>query len=247
MPPSKKSLEELVSSLSTQLEQISEQLTSVTARMDKQDSRFDRLEALLADLTKENSALKEANRVFCADNIALREKVTKLEQRDRAPCVRIFDFPISGDSSDNVIVTEQIYQELFLPILHGALQKKRISAIPSPSELIETAHILPSPNGTKPLFCRFARTSFKTLIMQTKRDHIPRGPAVNGRPGPFKYKIFEDMTRDFYKLMKKMNADSRINSCWFSAGSLRCKLPGSDTVARVANPFLSVDEIVAKR
>lgn len=220
MPP-KKNIEDLVVALSEKLDGISAQLTNLSNRMDGQDARFDRLEKMLDTANKTNAALTETSRVHSAEIDALKEHVNNLEQRGRAACIRVFKFPITGDPSNNANVTTQLYNNLLLPILRGAVTKGTIDAVPSCDALIETCHILPGNGDQKPIICRFTKLFYKTTVMRLKKEFAPKAAGDRpDRPGYQLYSVFEDVTRDTYALMKKLGSDRRVDSSWFSAGAL---------------------------
>ncbi len=116
MPPKNKPTEEAsASSLSAQLEQISDQLRTFKDRFDTQDEKFAELKTLLEATARENTKLKEENTTQKAEIIMLKDKVNSLEQRNRADSVRVFNIPLTGDETDNLNVAEQVYRNAFCP------------------------------------------------------------------------------------------------------------------------------------
>ena len=248
MPPKNKSLEDMVAGITSQLESISEQLREISDRQDRQDTKLDkldRLETLLEATRKENEDLKKENATMREELNTVKERLNSLEQRNRADCVRIFDLPISGDSSDNNIVAKQVYQKLLLPILAGAQQKGRLAAVPKMEDVIETAHILPGPKADKPIICRIKKGPFKLLIHQHKKEFSPRAPGRGDRPGLPLYAIFDDITRDAYSLMKKIKSDARVQAAWFAGGAIRLRLTNSETIRRVYSIYGPYEDIFA--
>ena len=186
MPPKSKSLEDLVAGISDKLDSISEQLQAVKDRQDKQDAKLTHLEQHLEKYEAANAELRKENIELKRNVTTLKEKVNNLEQRNRAPCARIFDIPIAGDSSDNNNVAVQLYQKLLLPILNGATTSGLLEKIPSLNETIETAHILPGPKPNMPILCRF-----KSLrIKQSKREYAPRAPSRGDKQGALLYPLY---------------------------------------------------------
>ncbi len=229
----------MVAGLSTQLDTISAQMKNVQERLDEQDTNFERLENLIKQRQSENSKLKEENLTQKQDIIELKEHINRLEQRNRANCVRVFNLPISGDSSNNDVVAEEVYKKALLPILVGAANKGRLPGVPSVDKVIEVAHILPGKKDLKPVLVRFRKPIYKLIIMQLKRELAPRAASKNEKPGPgpMLYSIFDDTTRDTYQLMRKLATDSRVEASWFVGGSLKFRLVDSDTVHRVRSIF----------
>ena len=237
MPPKSKSLEELVNGLSNQLEAISEQLKEVRDKQDDHETSLNNLKQLLQEAKSENAELKKVNSELKAEQVILKEKINGLEQRNRAHCIRVFDLPINGDSSDNDNVSTQLYQKLLLPILTYAKNNGHIKAIPPLQDTIEVAHILPGQKTHKPILCRFKQLAIKQTILHNKKEAAPRGPGRGDKPGPFLFPMFEDVTRDSYLLMKKLSADERVQASWFAGGSVRYRLTSSDTIRRVHHIF----------
>ncbi len=237
MPPKNKSLEDLVAGISDKLDAISEQLDAVREQQDTLDGKFERLEELLRTANAENALLKKENVDLKSDVSALKEKVNNLEQRNRSSCVRIFNVPITGDSSNNGNVATQVYQKILYPILNGATTSGLVEKIPTLSDTIESAHILPGPKSNKPILCRFKSNRIKQIVMQSKKEYAPRMPSLNDKLGPFIYPLYDDITRDAYALMKKLGADVRVQAAWFANGSIRFRLNNSDTIHRVYSIF----------
>ena len=123
-PKSTKSLEDMVSSLQLQLDTVIGQLRDT-------NSRFDKLESLFMAAQKENSQLKE--QIKNKDSVIhhMKNRINDIEQHNRACCARVFNIPIDGDDSDPQNVMKQLYVKLLLPVLQGALVKKRIHSVPS--------------------------------------------------------------------------------------------------------------------
>ncbi len=228
MPPKTKNFEETASN---QLESILEQLKAVNDRLAEQDTKFSKL---LADVTKENAELKKQNEKQQETIDTLQEKVNALEQRNRASSIRVFNLPLSGDTTNNDNVADQLFGKLLKPILKGALDRGRLNSFPTRDEVIEVAHILPSKSNTSSILCRLKKPLYHQLILQHKKDFAPRAPGKDDRPGQLLYPIYEDATRDTFLLMKKLAADSRVLASWISGGSIRFRLHSNpDTINRV--------------
>jgi hypothetical protein len=60
----------------------------------------------------------------------------------------------------------------------------------------------------------------------------------------YKHPFHDDLTRDTFLKMKAMQTDPRVQSCWSTGGSLRCKLADSDVIRRVTSVYLFNDEIL---
>ncbi len=229
--------------ISDKLDGISEQLQAVRDRQDEQDTKLARLEKLLEQSEAEKAELKKENAVMKAEMITIKEKLNNLEQRNRAPCARIFNVPIAGDPSDNNTVAVQVYQKLLLPILNGATTSGLFEKIPSLSDTIESAHILPGPKQNKPILCRFKSPRIKQIIMQSKKEYAPRSPSSGDKQGALLYPLYDDLTRDVYALMKKLGADVRVQAAWFANGSIRFRLNNADAVIRVHSIYSPYEDL----
>ena len=230
---------------------LSAQLATIVEKLNVQDSRFDKLEQLLAATQQENTLLKE--QLLTQDNeiTVLKDRINNMEQRNRDNSIRVFNMPIDGDDTNPSVVANQLYVKVLLPILQGAVVKGRLPEIPSCDELIEVAHILPSKKEFKPIICRFYKKSSRTLIMQLKKEFAPRTSAANNRsnsnrPPPYLFSIFEDITRDTFSLMRALSAHEDIAACWAAGGQLRFRLKDEETVHRIQSVYESMKDIIKK-
>jgi hypothetical protein len=265
----------VLKSLSAKFDTFSAKLTMVetlTKQVKAMDTKMASLEAKLSDVL-------EANKTLTADNKAkdkiiedlssgytnLVSRCNELEQYNRSWSVRIFNIPLSEEEEkDETTTREKAYELAFLPILQGALEAGKISAIPSVEELLETANVLPGkPGSAKPVIARFYSRGLHTLCLRKKRDfatRTPRGPTTGATSrtsaggatasvgseegGKYSYLFYEDLTRATFLKIRALNSDSRVDSCWTINGQLRFKLANSSTVSRVASIFDSVDKVV---
>lgn len=250
-----RSLEELVGSLTAQLELVSSQLSTTNdklqetnTRLDMQEERFDRLEAMFAASQRENVQLKEQLLTKDSEIRSLKQHINDVEQHNRSYSMRIFNLPLDGDANDPANVMNQVYANVLLPILRGAVTRNRLVSIPDVEQLLETAHILPGKdNKPRPIICRFFNRRLKTLIFQLKKDFAPRSPPqpASNRPGRFLYAIYEDLTRDTLHLMRALNSHEAVQSCWAVGGQLRYRLADSeDTIRRVVSVYDHIDDIL---
>ncbi len=239
MPPKNKNPEDGVSG---QLDSILEQLKAMNERLAAQDTRFSRLEKLLTETQSENKTLKEENEKQKLAIDQLKERVNHLEQRNRANNVRVFNLPLTGDTSDNNNVADQLFNKVFKPVLRGAMDRGKLTSFPLVSEVIEVAHILPSKAAIKPILCKFTKPIFKQLILTHKKDFGLRAPGKEDRPGPLCFPIYEDATRDAFNLMKKLAADDRVLASWISGGDVRFRLHASDSVHRIRSLSLDFED-----
>ena len=241
-------MEELVGALSAKLDDISSQLAVANKRLDDQAARFDCLEKLLAASQLENQALKTS---LCNkdDEIhQLKLKVNQVEQHSRSTCLHVFNLDVAGDDHDPTVIIDHVYNRVLLPILQGALQSKKIPSIPSAEKLILSAHILPGKDTkAKPILVRLNSSYSRTVIMMNKRAYAPRA-AISTSSGPARllYPIFEDMTRDAFRVMRTISAHASVQSCWCAGGQLRFKLVDSEVIKKVQDIYAPIDDIIKK-
>ena len=248
MPPKNKSVDELVLAMSAQLTELSDQFKTFTTKQEEFDGSISELKKLLKTTQEENVALKEKVKNQASEILELKTRINIVEQHNRSDCLRVLNVPIPGDNSDPVTVAHAVYKTALLPILEGAVAKGRLDSVPSCSALIKTAHILPSKSEIKPIYLRLHLPHIKLMLLQLKKEFGPRAPLQRSgsATGPLRFPIYEDMTRDFFRAMRALSTDDRVNACWFAGGSLRVKLEGSDSVKRTSAVFSTVDEIIAE-
>ena len=241
-------MEELVGALSAKLDDISSQLNVANQRLDDQAVRFDKLEKMLAASQLENQSLKTALLNKDAEIHQLKVKVNMIEQHNRSTCIRIFNLDIAGDDHDPAVVAEQVYNNVLLPVLVGAASLNKIKSIPPADKLIISAHILPGKdNKTKPILVRLNNAHSRTIIMMHKKAFAPRAApssSFTASQARYLYPIYEDMTRDSFRVMRALSAHAGVQSSWCAGGQLRYKLVDSDTVKRVVDIYASVEDII---
>ena len=261
-----RSLEEMVGSLSAQLDVIGRQLTAnndqlaaANKRLDEQAIRFEKLESILAVTRTENSDLKIKLQNKDCEILELKTRINNVEQHSRSSCLRIFKLQIDGDEKDPVVVAGEVYQKLIGPILQGAVERKRLRYLPTADQCIVTAHILPGKeNKAKPILVRLVSGHIRTLVMQLKKDFAPKAPVPRSaaakapapsaagsiRPPPQLYSVFEDMTKDAFQLMRALSSHERVHSCWCSGGQLRFRLVDSEVIVRVQSIYDPIEKIL---
>jgi hypothetical protein len=145
---------------------------------------------------------------------------------------------------------EALYNKALLPILQGAHRQGAIGTIPSCSQLLETAHILPGQSGRpKPIIARFYSRNLRSIIFKFKKDHAPRTPSTTTQKSThrlprFSYPIYEDLTRDTFICLKALSADTRTSACWTVSGHIKYKLNNSNDIKKVSSIYSSVDSII---
>ena len=245
MPPKKATLDELVSALSDKLDALSVQQTEHFEKMEK---KVEELEKLVKGLKDENVELKATINTLQEDNLVLKTKLLHSEQHSRRNNIRILNFQVDGDARDGDALGDEIYEKALLPILRGAVSKKRLREVPTREKLICSAHLLPGKEGKpNPIICRLVNNYYRTVILQCKRDFAPRSaaPHPSTRPPPYRYPIFEDVAAELFRFSQKLAAHSSVDAAWIAGGAIRDRLSGSESVLRVKSIFIPIDELLA--
>ena len=217
-----------------------------------------KLESLVLDLKKENTALRTELADRDKDILQLKNHVNSMDQYNRSWSIRIFNLPIpAADASNNFKVAKFVYDNVLLPILIGAVDEGDLTEIPSCQQLLERAHILPSQGG-KPVFviCHFIFRDHRSLIFKHKKKYQPREAAQplsnrktsKNQPilGRFLYPIHEDLTRPTMNKMRALAAHPDVNSAWTTHGIIRFKCNDDSHVYRVESVFDSVENILSR-
>lgn len=236
MPPKPKTIEEQIAGLSALMEGFGTQLSTL-------NSKIDRLEGRLVSMQAENVALKEDLVKKDDEILNLKYRVHHIEQRNRAKSIRIFGLKLTGDTTDNEVVTAQVYNLVLRPILEGAVLKGRLSSAPSCEDLIEVAHILPGADGKpKPIIVRLRSQATRLVILHLRSEFTPRAnlpvstrASVSGNrtpaQTPFICSIFEDSTRDLLSALKNLKDHEEVEMACIAGGLLRYRLKSNPTMA----------------
>jgi hypothetical protein len=228
-------LDEILAKLST--------LDAITNKLAKLESMFEKVQ-------EENAKLKSTVETQQATIIELKTSLNNLEQHGRSYSVRVNNLSLEGvDERDPPAIINKVYNTVFLPILQGAASKHVISTVPSCFETIEMAHTLPGRGDKpKPIIVRFFNRNVKTLLFRHRKDFAAKTEVPASGSGAartrYTYPFHDDLTRDTYAKMKKLQADPRVHACWSSGGSLRFKLSETGDVKRVYSIYASNDDII---
>jgi DNA-binding Lrp family transcriptional regulator len=222
------------------LDEILERLSS----LDSIEAKLERMEKVLEAVKEENRSLKET--VINQDKkiVELKDRLNNLEQHGRSFSIRVNNLALDGvDEREPTAVIKKVYDQVFMPILQGAVSKAAISQAPSCYEMIEMAHPLPG-RGDKPkaIIVRFFNRNIKSLLFRHRKEF-----AVKTGDGPrarYAFPFHDDLTKDSFVKMKQMQDNPRVQSCWSAGGSLRYKLVESDVIRRVPSVYMTNDEIL---
>lgn len=219
------------------IEELSQHLEN---HMSKINSRFDDLERKYNKIIEENKELKEANNRLQKEMLGLSNHINSLEQYQRNYSVRINNLQLPDNiASDPNKVKEFVYRSAIAPILQGAIEKGDLAGMPSAHQTLELAHVLPGKQGKpKPIIARFLNRNDRALVLRYKKQFAPRDTVTSKHKHP----IFEDLTRDSFKLLMRLSNDDRIESAWTMRGVIKYKKAGSNTIYKVDNIFLPFED-----
>jgi len=229
-------------------------------RFDAQEGRFLELKSMLIGVQVENTSLRATLDKKEREISGLRRKTNDNEQYMRSWSIRILDLavPRDQDASNPDVIMRLVFNKILLPIFEGAVQRKILTEIPSYDTILETAHILPSkPNQTAPIIARFFSRNIKSMVFRLKKDFATRQqnqqqpavsqPGTKARPARLAHPFYEDLTTANFQKMRAIASDKRVLACWSVAGQLRFRLHGVDKVAKVANIYSTVEDIIAQQ
>jgi hypothetical protein len=241
---------------------------TILAKLDSLTEKLEALESLPSRITALEKLLQESNdkaaslqaEVSKKDRVIsdMKVKMNALEQYNRKWSVRINNIPLpNGEESDTTVVMDAVYKMALLPILEGARSTGLIKKIPEVSELLETAHILPAKDNSrpKPIICRFYSRNMRAMIFRLKKEFAPSNPtssyasATVPRPTPKKtymYPIYEDLTKDTHSLLQALLKDERTGPVWTVSRNIRYKLAGDTAIRKVSSVYDSVEKILGK-
>ena len=209
-----------------------------------------RLETLVLELKKENTDLRKQLQERDNEVVTLKSQINTMDNYNRSWSIRIFNLPIpAADASSNIKVANIAYSHVLRPILEGAVRAGDLVDMPSCSQLLERAHILPGPNGKSgSVIARFYCRELRLLIFKHKKEYQPRDPPApnSNRPGRFLYPIYEDMSRASFSKMRALAAHDKVLTAWSSNGIIRFRFANdsSNTIHRVTNVFDPVEKII---
>ncbi len=231
-------------------------------------AKFKRLELLLESSKQEAAASRtEVKKLQAAldekdkEIHNIKRRANDQEQYIRSWSIRILnmDLPPGSDSSDPIFVMKQVFERLLKPIFEAAIADGLWQSMPAFSEVLETAHILPTkPGQTPPIIARFYSRNIKALIFRLKKAHAPKQTAQQDQqagqtrsksrqqPAKLAYPFFEDLTTANFRKMRALAADSRVLACWSVAGQLRFRLNGEEEIRKVDDIFSTIDDIIKK-
>jgi hypothetical protein len=264
-------------SVKDMLKNICAQLSSMNSKMDSTENEVKGLRVLIQDLKHENSQLKSNVKEMDKKlgdmnkkNCELEVRLNNLEQHHRGWSARFLNIPISEEEERNPdAVIERVYNMAILPILRGALDCKQLKSIPSATDLLEVAHVLPAkPGEIKPIIARFYNRNIRDLCFRLKKVYATReegrrslreesgaaGGGGGGRSegaggfegrGKYKFPFYEDLTRTTFLKMRAIAKDERVKACWSTKGQIKFVLHSNlNEVRKVVSVLDPLDMIL---
>lgn len=229
------------------------QIQELTRTIAGFSARFDKLEGIMADLRHENKLLKDTLEDRDKELLNMKERHNDLEQHGRGWSMRVLGMQIpSNEANDPLKVMQHIFDRALLPIFQGAIERHLIQTMPKVSEILETAHILPSkPDTINPIIARFYSRNIRAMVFRLKKEFAPRQQPEGRsrsdaqRPGKFLFPIYEDLTRPTFHKMRALASHEDIEACWTVNGKIKFKVKNSTEIRRVKSVFMSVDDIIS--
>jgi hypothetical protein len=225
-----------------------DEILSKLSTLDAISHKLAKLESMLATVQEENEKLKATVETQQGTILELKTSLNNLEQHGRSYSVRVNNLSLEGvDDRDPPAIINKVYSTVFLPILKGAVSKQAITSVPSCFETIEMAHTLPGRGDKpKPIIVRFFNRNLKSLLFRHRKEFAVKTevPGSGNTRSRYVYPFHDDLTRDTYAKMKKMQADPRVHACWSSGGTLRYKLSEAGEVKRIFSVYASNDDII---
>ena len=224
------------------MDNLTAEIVRMAAKMTAMMEKMDNMEKLLSATQAENTKLKDMVQTQADEILDLKDRLNDREQYARSWSIRCLNIPLLKEQENNPrYVMQQVFNELLLPILKGAVEKGDIPSAPSCCEIIEMAHILPGKKGEKrPVIVRFYSRYMRSLIFRHRRDFAPREepPAVRtsqpasqpARAPRMRYSFFEDLTRGTYAKLTEIKNVPEVQSAWTVSGTIRFKVRDSETV-----------------
>ena len=182
--------------------------------------------------------------------LKLKEAGNLRDQASRLNVIRIFNFPIVDDETNNSnrILATKVYDRILKPILTAAKSKGDIASLPQQQTLVEDCFRTRGPGAgpPPPVIVKLSSHPFKIALMRNKKDNIPAAPRTSSDAPPCF--IVEDLTPATHQKMMELKADKRVAKIWSVDGQIRLTLVSSPgNVVKVKSAFAEADKILGKK
>lgn len=219
MPTNAEIHSELVS-LQTSLKGIQEQLSRCEAKLEG-------LEEMRAQVTMVEKINKDLRKEV--DNLKRRDH--DREQRERNSSIRVFNMELKKEEETEPLkVMDELYNKILGPILELSKAEGTIREVPTVTELLETAHILPGKG--KPIIARFKSRPYRALIFKHKKSFFQKNPSLE------KIAISEDLTVQMYKKAQELRSNVLVEKVWSRNGILLYTTTNEkEKIQKLKSPF----------
>lgn len=221
------------------------------------DHRLDRMERLMTAVKEDNQRFKTMLQEKDKEIHQLKTKLNAQEQYQRSWSIRILNLKVPAEVQNQPEeVMKHVHEHVLLPLFKGAIEKGLIYDVPSPHQVLETAHILPAKAGTiPPIIARFYTRNIRAMMFRMKKEFALRAPSpstvptTRNRPATDKilYPFFEDLTRTNFNVMRDLANHAAVESAWSVGGVIRYRLKGDSNTKKVKDVLAHVDDIIRRR
>ena len=254
MPGRIRAVLEMASNITTEqlTEALAKQTADIVAKLDSKISTV-RLE-LLEEVKQvqfecnsgiENNSKEIENLKIKLDTLELETLYSRIadntqQQRNRAPSIKIFNFPVPAGSDHQ----RAVYDTFIVPAMDKAVAAKQLSRTPELDETLEFGHVLKSftKDSTPSIVCRFKSRNFKKIWREHSggviADYNKKMSDNWKKPTLFPtLRIGNDLTKANRRVMSQLYDDKTVSKVRLG-NQVQFQLASSPTTWRsVHNPF----------
>ena len=163
--------------------------------------------------SKEIGELKKKLETLESECLFSRVADNTQQQRNRAPSIKIFNFPIAPGTDTQ----SAVFSTFIAPAMDKAVAAKQLTRSPEIREIIEFGHVLKSSKDSIPsIVCRFTSRNYKKIWRENSAEIIADYNKVMkdkwDKPTPFPaLRIGNDLTQANRNVMTKLYDDKRVS------------------------------------
>ncbi len=234
-------LDKKFDSLNTKIETLT--ATTTTLRTDVTANTTD-----INNLRAEFESFKQTSQT---ETRQLKTAFNNREQQLRSTTIRVFNMPVvGGESIDNYkALANRVYERLLRPALVAAKAAGDLGVIPQQATIIEACYRVfqqrePEPGAPPaPVVVRLSSRQFKFSVMKYRKAAASPSEA-DRETGGKRLIVVEDLTPPAHKLLKELQADSRVEKVWTINGQVHYVLTGTAGYKKVKNIFDPIDSFL---
>ena len=237
-----------------------QKLTALESTLSKMTNMESKLNTICEDIRKRDQKIENLEaevKKLKKENLEAKSSLNDREQYARSWSVRLTGLTVTTEEEEKLgkdrAVMKKAYDKVIKPILISAKENGQIDTVPTAwHSALENGHKLTvknkNPNMPPPCILRFSSRFIRNAVLRNKKKCTPQPTTAEITAGVKKYVITEDLTKTNYTLLRALSDDERVEKTWTMDGRLRYikKNDSSKKVNIVQNPFLSVNEILAK-